>query len=292
MAEASGTKPPEQSLLTRRALMRRTAGAVGALFGVRKIAGQTDTRAQESVAPTPTPDVPKMREKIQTKHDIILSVSPDFPYDWTPNGLRVLDATLEVFPDHMYKTDSEGRTLNLQLSQGRSHCCTYEKQEKVLSYAAAAQDAYSMPPELAHELTHDKTVRVTPTEGGYSVKNVYSDEVQGILGEDFYQFSANTTPVLQQKMTEYRGDEHIPLQNFFRAIEYGLGNMDEFQASLSEGYVQGKDLFFTVFGILLPEKPQITEGLYNFIKDKVFLGTEFERPVSEMVNEKLLAARK
>lgn len=264
--------------VSRRTLIKATAGgAIGAMVRYPPLRAQESTPSPE---PPSTPEVERLKQEIQQNLGIKLSVQPWFGYNWTEGALRDIGMILPRLPDNFYKPDTNGRILNIELTGNRSHCCGYTPTERVLGYPASAFGSIAVAQVLGHEGTHMVTmVPVFAPDGtSYTFENPTAAKVEKILGGAFDEFRDIITPTLEGKREEHKAD--IWKSAFLENFNYGLGNIEEFQAVLGEKYVSGKQRFFEMYGLLLD--PPVVGSLYAYIRDDVFSGREYEIPIYEM----------
>lgn len=252
----------------------------------------------------------------QTYGGRLIDGHPDLEAKWDTPTLEMLKQYLLLLPQHFYQKKEDGRRIRIVLSTfpSSSDCypfgftsendpCEITIRHEVFN-PNNKRDALRL---LAHESIH----AVTPA----SVQNPeakrpewifispWYDKIDTIMGyrsndvrQRLYDQVQRKRILLGSEITDLARDLNID-QNltkeeekelFYRRLEYGLGYLpggkgvrmrergssNEFIAVLGEHYIHGKEFFFRMYGEFFPQ--EVVEKLYNFVKDDVFRGKEYE----------------
>lgn len=231
--------------------------------------------------------------------------TPTMPY-WNRENLAFLEKALELLPDHFYQPDQEGQPAGIILGEkdgdGLCNCggSTYPNSVNLgIAKADPEIDFNKYMLVVVHEFTH-LVASYSDRQKGLLTKPNYVQKVEQILGTEFSTESERLRTALVSKLRPLLNDEFQKNLGLYRNVvnsmareglseqekdrfhflarfHFGLLNMkdmEEFLAVMGEVYLLwGKENFKKYYGEFFA--PEVTENLYNFMKQEIFRGREY-----------------
>lgn len=254
-------------------------------------------------------DVENLWQTIEQRFDVTLGVGT---IPWDSRRLIMLRNILAILPDHLFKPTAVGRRTQFELRPyfyNQQARCACANPNSTIDRILLNEDSGFNPdfPQRSTEiLVHELVHKVTPMDFDDSP---WYEAVEQILGGSFaqkrhevYEKVLQVRPTIREELdqrntTETEVDE---LGWFLRMFCYGIGrerHFDrdnsrfdtpyEFIAVLGQHFFLGRNYFLRMYGAIFDE--ETTRTLYNFTRDEVFKGVEYERLFIPMPNEQLVS---
>lgn len=222
----------------------------------------------------------EQKNQLEIDFGVSLSVDSLNPSPWNETELANVKRILQHLPKNFYGADAEGRTVNVQATRTHNSCCYQRGNETVVSVTKAnLLNPHTTAIALAHELTHRITeVPIINANGNITYENPIIPKVETLLEMSIVDLKIKSEQDIVSKEAQYKND--MQRKAFLEMYKYSLSNGGEFLAVLSENYVQGKDFFHEMYGLVLPEGK--VRQLYEFTKEEFFKGQEYEIPLYKM----------
>lgn len=228
--------------------------------------------------------------------------------NWQTLQLKMLDSFLSALPPHFYGQARfmGGDGLPLRISLGEisvydiGKITKYPHRVELDHKTFSPGDPYKAFTDLTHELAHS-AVPLDPDWPPYPLSDAnyrefkfkhspWYPEILSILGKDPKEFE-DVRKKISQKMDDVpakaftsSGGENWTRNPLFRKmksysqVRYGLGgwggNAEEFLAAMAEQYIQGRTHFIEIYSEFF--SADIAKKLYDFSKEKVFIGKEYQ----------------
>jgi len=226
------------------------------------------------------------------------SAKPEDMVVWNLDRLGLLEKSLSALPEHFYEPSKTGDKLSISLDLGdRANCsCWYEE---VLPYRInIGIKHFESVEELLSTLTHEFVHLVMPIEIPMAgsrrdtskigeLDSPWYRRIDQILGKKFEIVRPELASMAKRKVDPdrmtiamYGGMRRNFYEKFLYGVEghtmaaYGYRLPNEFIPVLGETYLEGTDRFYLMYGEFFPQ--DTVEQLYNFVKENIFKGMEFE----------------
>lgn len=232
-----------------------------------------------------------------------IGTPPRFTDRWDIDRLSLLEDLLSALPAHFLHADhrsiEENHRISIALSELVSQCfpdfptsedreChTIKLDSRKLKQELRAEAFLTLVHELVHSITNEEVV-----SNENHLSSPLFDKVDAILGTPLGDIEEEFERIAQDKMDQLLSGidretllrkikltDNLPEEGnravFYADFTYGLGNYGEFISVLSEYYIQGKEVFFARYGEFFSE--DVIQGLYDFMREHIFRGIEYER---------------
>ena len=221
---------------------------------------------------------------------------PGYKPEWDGGLVTAVTMCYDVLPAHFRLGNNMGSVLSISISPSSvTGVATFDRPKNLIELGHSEFTATGLEVDL-HIVTHEGAHIMQPV-GENPNTSFWYDEVEQIIGKPFHAFAQEMRPIVNDLVAIHfdgngsvldrpigpSASEEDQIGAFYKRVAYGVSDNipDEFIPIMAEYFLYGQKYFAEHFSRLLTTEQ--TSGLYNFVKENLFRGSEYPNfPVRNM----------